>query len=160
MNYEMIAFWSQIAGFVLFVAALVWAWNKFLTPALSASSKASNDHIVLAERHRDEMRGALESLRHAIDGAKLDAQAMIVRVKERAQHERDAILTEAKDAGERLVRNAGGELARSRMAAREQLRETLAAKALEIARTSANNRIDTTTNARLVQEFIEQVSRG
>jgi F0F1-type ATP synthase membrane subunit b/b' len=58
------------------------------------------------------------------------------------------------------VRNAEGELARARMAAREQLREALATKALEIARTSANMRIDTTTNAHLVQEFIEQVSRG
>lgn len=160
MNYDQIAFWSQIAGFVLFVLALVWAWNKFLTPALAASSKASNERVALAERRRDEMRAAVESLRHAIDGAKLDARAMVERVKERAQHEREAIIAEAKDAGDRSVRNADGELARARMAAREQLRETLAAKALEIARTSANMRIDTTTNARLLQEFMERVTRG
>jgi F-type H+-transporting ATPase subunit b len=160
MNYDAIAFWSQIAGFVLFVAALVWAWNQWITPALGASAKASNDRIALAERHRDEMYAAVESLRRAIDGAKLDTHAMIARVKERAQHERDAILAEAKDAGERLVRNAGGELARARMAAAEQLRETLADKALEIARTSAQMRIDSTTNARLVKEFVERVSRG
>ncbi len=160
MNYDGIAFWSQIAGFVLFALALVWAWNKFLTPALTASAKASNERIALAERHREEMRAAVESLRHEIDGAKLDAQTMLERVKERAQHERDAILVEAKEAGERSLRNADGELARARMAAREQLREALASKALEIARTSANMRIDTTTNTRLVQEFIEQVSRG
>ena len=160
MNYDAIAFWSQIAGFVLFALALVWAWNKFLTPALTASAKASNERIALAERHREEMQAAVESLRHAIDGAKLDAEAMIVRVKERAQHEHDAILAEAKDAGERSVRSADGELARSRMAAREQLRETLASKALDIARTSANMRIDSSINARLVREFIEQVSRG
>lgn len=160
MNYDAIAFWSQIAGFVLFAAALVWVWNQWITPALGASAKASNDRVALAERHRDEMYAAVESLRHAIDGAKLDAQAMIERVNERVHHERDAILAEAKDAGERSVRNAEGELARARMAAREQLREALATKALEIARTSANMRIDTTTNARLVQEFIERVSRG
>jgi F-type H+-transporting ATPase subunit b len=160
MNYDAIAFWSQIAGFVLFALALVWAWNKFLTPALATSAKASNERVALAERHREEMHAAVESLRRAIDGARLDAQAMVARVKERAQHERDAILAEAKDAGDRSVRNAEGELARARMAAREQLREALATKALEIARTSANMRIDTTTNAHLVQEFIEQVSRG
>jgi F-type H+-transporting ATPase subunit b len=160
MNYDAIAFWSQIAGFVLFAVALVWAWNKWLTPALASAAKASNDRVTLAERHRDEMYAAVETLRHAIDGAKLDAQAMIVRVKERAQHERDAILAEAKDAGERSLRNADAELGRARMAAREQLREALAAKALEIARTSANMRIDSTTNARLVREFTERVNRG
>ena len=160
MNYDLIAFWSQIAGFVLFVVALVWAWNAFLTPALGAAAKASNDRIALAERHRDEMRAALDALRRAIDGAKLDAQAMVARVKERAQHERDAIISEAKEAGERALRNAGGELGRARLAAREQLREALAAKALDIARRSANARIDSSVNARLVQEFIDQVSRG
>ena len=160
MNYDQIAFWSQIAGFVLFTGALVWAWNKFLTPALAASAKASNDRVALGERHRDEMYAAVDSLRHAIDGAKLDAQAMMERVKERAQHERAAILAEAKDAGERALRNADLELARARMAAREQLRDALAEKALEIARTSANMRIDSTANARLVQEFIERVNRG
>lgn len=160
MNYDAIAFWSQIAGFVLFVVALVWAWNKFLTPALGASAKASNERLAVAERHRDEMYAAVESLRHAIEGAKIDAQAMIARVKERAQHEHDAIVAEAKDAGERAVHNADEELGRARMAAAEQLRETLASKALDIARTSANMRIDSTVNGRLVQEFIEQVSRG
>ncbi len=160
MNYDLIAFWSQIAGFVLFAIALVWAWNKFLTPALAASAKASNDRVALAERHRAEMHAAVESLRRAIDGANLDAAAMLERVKLRAQHERDAILTEAKDAGERSVRNADGELARARMAASEQLREALASKALDIARTSAQMRIDSTANARLVQEFVERVSRG
>jgi F0F1-type ATP synthase membrane subunit b/b' len=160
MNYDSIAFWSQIAGFVLFALALVWAWNQWITPALAASAKASNDRIALGERHRDEMYAAVESLRRAIDGAKFDTHAMIARVKERAQHERDAILADAKDAGERLVRNAEGELARARMAARDQLRETLADKALEIARTSAQMRIDSTTNARLVKEFVERVSRG
>jgi membrane protein implicated in regulation of membrane protease activity len=63
MNYDAIAFWSQIAGFVLFALALVWAWNKFLTPALATSAKASNERVALAERHREEMHAAVESLR-------------------------------------------------------------------------------------------------
>lgn len=160
MNYELIAVLSQLVSALLFYAAMVWIWLKFLAPALKAANENTNRQIAEAERHRNEAKAAIEAVRLEIEGARRDARAMIERVKERAQHERDAILAEAKDAGDRSVRNADGELARSRMAAREQLRETLADKALEIARTSANMRIDTTINARLVQEFIEQVSRG
>ncbi len=154
MNYDQVAFWSQIAGFVLFAVVLVWAFGKWITPAIAAAQKASNERIALAERHRDEMRAALESLRHEIEGAKRDADAMIERVKERARHEYDAVVSEAKDAGERTVRNADGELGRARAAAQTRLRIDLAAKALDIAKRSAAHRVDDATNARLVQEFL------
>lgn len=160
MNYEAIAFWSQIAGSGLFIVALVWAFMKFLVPAVAAAQKASNDRIAQAEKHRDEMLGALESLRRAIEGAKRDAATMIERTKERAQHEKAAIVAEAKDAGERAVRNAEGELGRARGAARAQMREELVAKALDIARGDAASRIDAAANARLVEEFIEKVTSG
>jgi F-type H+-transporting ATPase subunit b len=154
VNYDTIAFWSQIAGFVLFVVFLIWAMTKWISPALAAGQKASNERIALAERHRDEMKEALESLRHEIDGAKRDAQTILERAKERAQHERDAIVAEARASGDRLVHNAQGELERARNAARERMREDLASKALDIARQSAAQRIDANVNARLMKEFL------
>jgi F-type H+-transporting ATPase subunit b len=160
VNYDTIAFWSQIAGFVLFVVFLIWAMMKWINPALASAQKASNERIALAERHRDEMKAALESLRHEIDGAKRDAQTILERAKERAQHERDAIVADARVSGERLVHNAQGELERARNAARARMREDLASKALDIARQSAMQRIDVTVNSRLLAEFLEQVSRG
>jgi len=160
MNYDAIAFWSQIAGSVLFIFALGWAFGKWLVPAVTTAQKASNERIAAAERHRDEMRAALDALRHAIEGAKRDGATMIERVKERAQQEHDAIVAEAQAAGERALRNAEGELARARAEARAKLREELAAKALDIARAGADARIDAATNARLVEEFLERVSRG
>ncbi len=154
MNYDAIAFWSQIAGFVLFVVFLIWAAGKWIAPAITAAQKASNERIAQAERHRDEMTAALESLRHEIDGAKRDAQTIIERAKERAQHERDAIVAEAREAGARMVQNAEGELARARNAARERMREDLADKALAIARQSAMQRIDANVNSLLMKEFL------
>ncbi len=154
MNYDAIAFWSQIAGFVLFVAFIIWAVANWVTPAIASAQKSSNERIAQAERHRDEMKAALEALRHEIDGAKRDARTILERAKERAQHERDAIVAEARAAGDRLVRNAQGELERARNAARERMREDLAAKALDIARQSAAQRIDANVNAQLMKEFL------
>jgi F-type H+-transporting ATPase subunit b len=160
VNYDLIAFWSQIAGFVFFVVFLIWATRQWITPAITAAQKASNERITQAERHRDEMKAALELLRHEIEGAQRDAQAIVAMAKERAEHERVAIVAEAHDGGERMLRNAEGELERARGAAREHLREELAAKALDIARVSASQRIDAAVNAQLLEEFLGQVSRG
>jgi len=160
MNYDDVAFWSQIAGFVAFALALVWASFKWIVPAVSAAQKASNDRIQLAEKRRDAMQGSLGALRDAIEEAKRDSVTMIERVKERANHERSAIVAEAKSAGERAIANAQGELGRARAEARRKLREELASKALDIARGSAASRIDAAVNAKLIEEFIAQVSRG
>jgi F-type H+-transporting ATPase subunit b len=160
VNYDAIAFWSQIAGFLLFSVVLCLAFAKWIVPAAGAAQKASNDRIALAVKRRDEVQGALGALQHAIEGAKLDAAAMVERAKDRGEHEKSAIIAEAKDAGERAVRNAEGELDRARAEARAQLREQLANKALEIARSTASSRIDASVDQRLVEEFLGQVNRG
>ncbi|HTU71821.1 MAG TPA: F0F1 ATP synthase subunit B [Candidatus Baltobacteraceae bacterium] len=157
MNYDAIAFWSQIAGFVLFVALFIWVVSKWITPAVSRAQRASNERIAQAERHRDDMRAAVESLRHEMEGAKRDAAMILERAKERARREHDEIIAEAREEGELAVRNANGELARARMAAREQLHHDLAAKALEIARATVSRRVDARGNALLLQEFVESL---
>jgi F-type H+-transporting ATPase subunit b len=160
VNYEAIAFWSQIAGFILFAATLIWSWNKFVLPSVAGFQEASNDRIEVLERHRDEMRAALGQLEHEIEGAKEDAAAIVQRAKNQAGREGQRTIDEAKAAGERTLRNAEGELERARLAAREQLRERLAAKALEIARGQASRRVDDRVNAELVHEFVTSLGRS
>jgi F0F1-type ATP synthase membrane subunit b/b' len=159
VNYDLIAYWSQIAGFVLFAATLVWSWNKFVLPAVARAQKASNERISAGERHLEEMRKAVEALEHELEGARTDAAAIVQRAKTQSEREYLRTLEEAKAAGERAVRNAEGELERSRMAARSQLREALAAKALEIARGEASRRVDDRVNATLVHEFLTSLGQ-
>lgn len=154
MNYEAIAFWSQIVAFVLFVAAIVWVWQKSIAPAVAAAQKTSNERIALAERHRDEMSQAVEALKSGIDGAKRDAQAIKTRVAAQSAQEREAILAEAKAAGERVIRNAESELDRERASARVRLRGELLERALRIARADAERRVDDVVNTELVDRFV------
>ena len=159
MNYETIAFWSQIVAFVLFVVAMIWVWQKSIAPAVANAQKASNERIALAERHRDEMLKAVELLRGGIDDARRDAESMKERVAAQAGHEREAIVREASAAGERALKNAAGELDRARAAARTSLRSELAARALELARDQAQKRLDEAGNARLVNGFLATLER-
>lgn len=157
MNYTLVAEYSQIASAVLFLAAMIWIWVKFIQPAVLVAQQNANAQIAEAERHRDEAKAVLDSLQGEIANAQRDAGAIKDRCRLQAQAERGAILREAREAGERAVRNADGELLRARSAAREQLRDDLLNHALVLARTRAAERVDQRVNAQLVGSFLTSI---
>lgn len=160
INYEEIAKWSDIISAILFLGVLVWLWMKYIAPAVMTAQANQNRLLAEAERHRDEAKAALELLRQEINGAKHDAQLIEQRASDQANHEAEVTIAEANEAGERTLRNAQGELGRARAAAREQLREELAAKALDLARSEAESRVDGSVNARLVDAFVASLEHG
>ena len=153
MNYEAIAFWSQIVAFVLFVIFLLWVWVKFLAPFVKSAQEATNDRIATSQRHRDEMVKSLDVLRTEIETAKRDAAAIESRSADQSQREYDAIVAEATAEGERMLANAAFELDRQRAAAREILRIGLLDEALTLARDHARKRLDAQRAAKLISDF-------
>ena len=161
--YVQIAVWSQIASSVVFVAALVYLWFRFLLPVFMAAQERNNKQIAEAERHRDEVKAALETLHGEIETARHDAVLIGERVEARAEHERAAMLKEATEAGERAVQDAGRELERSLAAGRQRLREEMVLRALALAREEATQRVGPALDARFVDRFagsLEGAARG
>jgi F-type H+-transporting ATPase subunit b len=158
--YVRIALWSQVVAAVLFIAFLVWIWVKYLQPAVLAAQERQNKQIAEAERHRDEAKATLDLLRNQITGAAHDADAIKARAQAQAKREFDAAVAGAKDAGERSLTNARGELDRARASAREQLRREILDRALAQARQDAGRRVDAPTNARLVNNFLGSLERA
>ena len=152
--YVRIALLSQVVAAALFIAFLVWIWVKYLQPAILAAQERQNKQIAEAERHRDEAKAMLDLLRNQINGAAHDADAIKQRAVAQAKRECDAAVADAKDAGERALANAQGELQRARAAARDQLRREILDRALAQARQDAERRVDASTNARLVNNFL------
>lgn len=151
--YIKIAIWSQVISSVVFLGVLVYIWSRWILPVVMTAQARSNRQIAEAERHRDEAKAALETLREDIEGARHDAKLMEQRVSERADHEREALLQETTEAGERGLAEAGRELERARAAARQRLRDDLLESALRLARQEAAQRVDAALDARLVDRF-------
>ena len=160
MNYQAIAEWSQVVSALLFLGVLVWMWVKFIQPAVLAAQVAQNARINEAERHRDEAKAALAHLQSEIDAASGDALAIKGRVASLIAAEREAVLREARDAGERALRDAQGELARAREAAKQQLRDELIDKALAQARATALERVDAGADRKLIGSFVQSLERS
>lgn len=160
MDYVEIAKWSDIISALLFLAVMVWLWNRYIAPAVLSAQENTNRQLAEAERHRDEAKAALEMLRTEIDGAKRDAQRIRQRAVEQSEHESATTIADAKEAGERALRGANGELERARAEARDRFRDELAEKALNLAHVDAERRVDTALNARLVDRFVASLDRG
>ena len=156
--YLDIAIWSQAISSVVFIGALVYMWFRWLMPVFLAAQERSNRQIAEAERHRDEVKGALEALREEIGTARHDAELIEQRAADQAEHERQAALAEATDAGERALHNAQGELNRARVAAQARLRDELLEQALRLARDDAAKRINAAVSGRLIDRFIAGLS--
>ncbi|MDQ2680579.1 MAG: hypothetical protein M3Y21_06115 [Candidatus Eremiobacteraeota bacterium] len=159
-NYELIAVWSQIISAIVFVAALIWIWIKFIQPAIIAAQTANNKQIAEAERRRDDQKASVDVLQGEIATAQHDAQAIRARAGEQVEREGAQALAQAHDEGERAVKNARGELDRRRVAAREQMRGELLDKALDLARVDATSRVDGALNTELVNRFVASLERG
>ncbi len=157
MSYTAVAQWSQVVSAVLFVLALVWLWIKYIQPAVLKAQEATNAQIAQAERHRDAAKAALDGLQGEIHNAQRDAEAIETRAAVQAQAERTAALAEARDAGERALRNADAELDRSRAAARLRLRDELVQRALQEARAGAARRVNDAFDAGLLDAFVKSL---
>ena len=84
--YLNIAIWSQVISSIVFIAALVLMWVRFIMPVVLAAQERSNRQIADAERHRDEVKGALDVLRAEIESARHDAGLIEERAGVRAAH--------------------------------------------------------------------------
>jgi len=157
--YLEIAIWSQVLSSVVFIGVLVFMWFRWLLPVFLAAQDRSNHQIAEAERHRDEVKSALATLQLEIESARHDAELIEARAGEHAEHERQALLKEAMEAGERAVEDAGRELERARAAARQRLRDDLVGRALQLARQEAVQRVGPALDARFVDRFTSSLER-
>lgn len=161
--YLHIALWSQIISSIVFIGLLIYMWNRWIMPLVLAAQERSNRQIAEAERHRDEVKGALEALRQEIETAHHDATLTADRASRRAQHERELLVKEATEAGERALTDAGRELERARAAASHRLRDEMLERALHLARAEAARRVGPGLDAQFIDRFtgeLEHAARG
>ncbi|HYZ17572.1 MAG TPA: hypothetical protein VE591_14270 [Candidatus Acidoferrum sp.] len=158
--FAQIALWSQVAGAIAFVVVVVLLFRKYLMPAVKANQDARNAEIAEAEARCERLKAELAKAQADLRAAESDAAEIRSRIAVVEKREREKAIADAKHEGERLLTNAQGELSRARMAAMDRLRIELIEKALQRARVEAAQRVDDTTNSRLVEQVVDDLTRG
>lgn len=157
--FDTLALWSQVAGAVVFLIVLILLFRKFLIPAVEANEKARNAEIAQAEARRARLQAEAAKARGEIEAADRDAAEIRSRAEHDTTRDRAHVLADAASEGQRLVRNAEGELERARLAARDRLRIELIEKALVKARSQAASRVSDTVNKGLVDATVSDLAR-
>ena len=160
MSLELLAQVSQIVGAVIFLIVAIWIWNKYIAPGVKAYQASKNAELAEAEARRERLRADVATAQDEIGRADLDAAEIRNRVARATERDRARALDEAKAEGERIVRNAEGELERARLAARDRLRVELIEKALAKARADASGRVSGAVNQALVEATVADLTRG
>jgi len=146
MNLDTLAIVSQMAGALIFVICAVWMFNRWGQPAIVRYQAAKNAELADAESRREQIKAACIAARTEIERADEDAREIRSRVRTIAQGEAD-----------RIVRNAGAELERARLIARDRLRIEFIEKALVKARSVATGQVDAAIDGRLVEATVADV---
>ena len=158
--FVQVALWSQVAGSVAFLIVLILLFRKYLIPAVQANQNARNAQLAEAEARRTRLQTEAAHARGEIEAADRDAAEIRNRVARVIERDHAHAVDEAKAEGERLVRNAEGELERARLAARDRLRIELIEKALAKARAQASGRVSDAVNKSLVDATVDDLARG
>ncbi len=123
--------------------------RKQLVEAMSAASRAKEEAEKVKAEYAEKV-AQLESTR----------AELIAEVRAIAESERARALTAAREAGERLQRDAELRAKSDLAAARRELRAEAAALASEIASRDIQARLDDSGRRRLLSEFVEKVKQS
>ena len=148
----------QVFNFLL----LLYLLNRFLfKPVLKlldereSRIKKGLEDAEAAARDRELAQAEREA---ALDEARKEAQAMIARATKIADDSRTEILAEAKAQAEKVTSRATEEITAEKERAMAELRATVADLALDAAERLVRSDMNATTQRRLVEDFLTEVS--
>jgi F0F1-type ATP synthase membrane subunit b/b' len=150
-------FIAKVIDFVIFVAAIVFVYQRFLKRALVAYQDEQNKAFDDATQHLAETKDSVDSASAAIEQAKAAAARMID--VGRAQAER--LLTEesaaATEHAQRLLAHAQGEQERERYRVRREMLEDTVERATAAARELVKRELTPAKQDELVHEAVSAI---
>lgn len=147
----------QVINFLL----LLYLLNRFLFKPLlarmderTAKIEKGLEDAETAARDRELARAEREA---AVNEARKEAAEMLARSNKIAEDTRNEILTDARSEAEKVTQRAREEINAEKEKAMSELRAQVADLALEAAAKLVRSDMNTTTQRRLVEEFLAEV---
>jgi len=154
LNATMIA---QIINFLILVALLTKFAYKPLMKALADRQAKIADSLNTAEQERAEAAKLKLEYQQQLLEARTQAQSIVDKAMRLAEQTKEEILEEARTENARLLKTAQEEIAREREYAMTQLRTEVVALSMAAASKIVGQNMDSTSNAKLVADFIDQL---
>jgi F-type H+-transporting ATPase subunit b len=156
MGLNLWNFVSQVVTFLI----LLWVLQKWAFPALmktmATREREISQGVENADRARRELAEAQTRVEGILDQARRDAQASIAKATQAAEQVRAEIERDAQARAHEIIVQAERRIQQEIAQARSQLRQEVADLAIRAAEHVTGSSLDSTTNRRLVNEFVAQ----
>ncbi|HEU0027003.1 MAG TPA: F0F1 ATP synthase subunit B [Ktedonobacterales bacterium] len=150
---------SLVAQTIAFFILLAVLW-KFAFPALMKTlderQARIQEGIDNAERAKREMASAEKRIEAMLNDARVESQKVIASATTAAERLKSDIEAQAQQRAREIEQQAGARIEQQVAKAKAELREQVADLAIAAAEKVIGGSMDTTTNRRLVDEFVTQ----
>jgi F-type H+-transporting ATPase subunit b len=153
-------FIAKIVDFVVFVIALVFAWNKVIARQLEDQQEKQNKEVEGAQQALVEAQAAIENSRAALDIAQADSKRMVDFGAAQAERLVADTKVEAEAHATRVLAHASGELDRERYRVRRELLEDTVERAHQHARRIVAEELDPARQRALVERLLTDLERS
>jgi F0F1-type ATP synthase membrane subunit b/b' len=160
VHFNDAVFIAKSIDFIIFLALIIWLFNRYVKPALVAHQEAQNRIVADAIAYRDRGNTDVDTARAAIEQAKLDAATMVQVGEAQAARLIEAEVAAAKEHALRIVTHSSGELERERYRVRRELLEETVETAHTKAQELAKSEIDAYKQRTLVEQLIDHLERS
>jgi F-type H+-transporting ATPase subunit b len=156
MGINLWNFVSQLFTFLVLVLVLAkWAFPA-LMKTLDSRERVISEGVANSEKARRELAEAQKRVESLLDQARRDAQASLAKATQAAEQVRVEIERDAQTRARDIITQAEKRIQQEIAQARAQLRQEVADLAIQAAEHVTGSSLDTTTNRRLVSEFVAQ----
>lgn len=149
-------FWTLVIFLILLFVLSKFAF-KPITAAVEAREAALQKAIDDAKRDREEAARVLAEHRAALDGARADAQRLIVEGREAGERVRAEITEQTRAEQQEMMERVRREIASEKERAIAELRREAVDLAIRGASKVIEKNLDDASNRRLVEQFLTSV---
>ena len=145
-----------IINFIILFGLLTLFLYKPVMKMLDQRSAKIKEGIEYAEKKKEEMARAEETVKAQIEAAQKDGQAIITEASQVGERVKEEARAEARKEAEILIVKARSEIDREREEAIDQLRKEFVDLAILAAEKVINQSLDRKAHQRLIEEVLEE----
>jgi len=154
-----LAFWTTLTFILLVVLLTKFAWKPILS-ALKQREDAIKDSLEQAEKAKDEAKLILAENQNSLAKAEDEARKIVEQSRQFAENLKEQLLKQSKEQAQKLVDEAVSEIERKKNAAFDQLKNQIAEIAVSAAEKILKENLDAEKNKKLVDKYIEEISKN
>jgi F-type H+-transporting ATPase subunit b len=151
--------WTVITFAILLFVLKKLAWKPILT-ALNEREDAIKESLEKAEKAKDEAQKILQENQASLLKADEESKKIIEQSRQYAEKLKDQMLRESKEQAQKIVEDASAQIEQKKEAAFSELKTKVAEIAISAAEKILKENLDKDSHKKLVDRYIEDITKN